>query len=244
MKFLVSFVIGLVLGVGAALVGVYMGPLGAQNDDVPIKMDDSSLQLAFDGHLSGALVHLHSGLERLPQVPADLEALWNPAHRGNHALVHALTNDANEVVAYGVKFGAWSEQARVFPPAAIFESNWQVIAPELGSFFVAQRENYWPLMRAAIIPAAKDGEWRGNFIGDTTVGPRGTLEGEFIGASGVLRGQRGVASESIAAKALALASQHTTGTVTHTLTIVPDAIVEQSTDDAAPAASSPLLSER
>ncbi len=235
MKTIIAFLVGLALGVALVVAAIFYNPWAANNDLVPLKEDSSALTLRFAGHVGGALVHLNSGLERLPQVPADAERLWHSTHKGNHVLLHVLENSAGEIAGYGVKMAAWSEDSRVLPPRALVASNWNVVVPGLGSFFVAQNENYWPLLREVILPATQQGEWKGSFAGDLTVGPRGTLEGEFTGASGVLRGQRGVARESVSAQQYTLDSQHTAGDLEHALTIVIESELSSAPDIDAPA---------
>lgn len=228
MKTLIAFAVGIALGLAAAAGLVYLNPLYAQNDPVPINANaDWSLTISTDGHFGGALVHTHSESLPLPRVPADVEELWHPAHKGVHAFVHAFENQSGELVGVGVKFAAISEESRVLPTQLLLDSDWSVLLPGAGSFFVSQTENYWPFTRAVILPAMKNNQrqWAGTFEGDTTVGPSGTLEAIMIGASGVLRGQRGVAKEAITASRVSLPAQHTAGTASayrQTLTIVAD----------------------
>lgn len=228
MKIIIAFVVGIALGLAAAAGLLYLNPLYAQNDPVPINTDaDWSLTLATDGHFGGALVHTHSDTLPLPRVPTDVEELWHPAHKGVHAFVHAFENQAGEVIGVGVKFAAISEASRALPTKLLLDSDWNVLLPAAGSFFVSQTENYWPFARAVMLPAWKDKQrhWEGTFDGDTTVGPSGTLEAIMIGASGVLRGQRGVAKEAITASRVSLPAQHTAGTAgayRQILTIVAD----------------------
>ena len=70
------------------------------------------------------------------------------------------------------------------------DSAWHVYVPELGSYFVDQRENYWAYIRDIVISARLNSadSWRGNWIGVLTSGPNALGTGRAYGGSGALAG--------------------------------------------------------
>ncbi len=223
MRRLIAFLFGLLLGVGVVLAGIWYNPLGRDAIDVPINVTDNALILNYDSPISGSVFYVNSGLERLPRNPGSQDALYYPTQRGANVSVHVLKNRRGEPVGLGIKYFALNEASRVLPTSLVADSSWQVAIPGAGSFFIESQENYWPFVRAVLLPAALgDGRWEGRFSADSTVGPKGTFEANFYGGSGVLAGRRGVASESFELERFSLRTTGEPATPFGVLTVVPE----------------------
>ncbi|MEM8982078.1 MAG: hypothetical protein AAGC71_03570 [Pseudomonadota bacterium] len=235
MKTLIGFLIGTLLGLALVAAAVWYNPLDRGAIDVPIDNNERTLHLQYDSPLHGSIFYTNSGVEGLPRNPVTLKPLPFRAQRFAHVGVFTLSNRRGEPVAIGIKHLALAESTRLLPAIAPANSVWQVVVPGAGSFFVDSVENYWPFLHDVLLPAvaADDGRWRGRFEGDTTIGPKGTLEAVMTGATGLFRDRNGLAKERLQLDAFSTQAGEAASSAFATLTIVPDPVdVPAIADDA------------
>lgn len=232
MRVVLVFLAGMLLGLALVVAALWFNPLDRGAIDVPIDPSERSLVLAYDSPISGSLYYANSGVEGVPGNPAIVDPLDYPAQRGAHVAVQPFMNQRGDVVGIGIKHFALAESSQLAPPRVTIASAWQVLIPGAGSFFVAQEENYWPFLQEVLIPAALgDGSWRGRYAGDTTIGPKGTLEGLMFGASGLFQGRTGVAKETLQLDRFSLLASGGPATAYATMLVVPDAVEVAPADD-------------
>lgn len=211
MRYLFALLLGFLAGVAVVAAVVYYNPATATNESVITRTTDGvNLELLYGSQSGDALAYTNSGSSHWPRVPAAVADLWHPALVGVHVAVHPLQNGRGEPVGVGVKFFQLSEDTRLLRGEVLVDSAWSVMLPGAGSLFVEQDENYWPFVRAVGLPAWLDGNkrWQGEFRSELTVGPRGTLEGVVVGASGVMRDRLGEARESMSVQSYGLGASH------------------------------------
>ncbi|MEM1263223.1 MAG: hypothetical protein AAGH76_12560 [Pseudomonadota bacterium] len=231
MKTVIGFLIGLAAGLALVVAAVWYNPLDRGAIDVPIDSNERTLHLQYDSPLHGSIFYTNSGVEGLPRNPVTEKPLPFRAQRFAHVGVFVLSNRRGEPVGVGVKHLALAESTRLLPAIAPVNSVWQVVVPGAGSFFVESEENYWPFLHDVLLPAvsADDGRWRGRFEGDTTIGPKGTLEAVMTGATGLFRDRTGVAKERLQLQTFSTQAGEVASSAFGTLTIVPDPLAAPAT---------------
>ncbi|MEO1036755.1 MAG: hypothetical protein AAFX44_14455 [Pseudomonadota bacterium] len=223
MKNLLVFLLGVVIGLAIVWAVIWYNPLDRGAIDVPIDVDERTLVLEYDSPISGSIYYVNSGLEKLPRNPASQDALFFPSQRGAHVSVHALKNRRGEPVALGIKHFALAEDTALLPARAHVNGAWQILIPGAGGFFIESQENYWPFLRAVLLPAAfGNGNWQGRYESDSTIGPTGTFEAVMVGASGLFADRTGLAKETLAVTEFSLHAVGGPPTAFGTLTVVPE----------------------
>lgn len=203
-KYLISLLLGLVVGAAAFLALLYFNPLTTNNRLSPLSVsDDDVITFNYSAVATDALVFTNNGESQIMPHPAKVLQLWEPTVGKTDAMVTILSDSRNMPAAIGVKFSSDSEQTRVLNGQALVDSVWHIYMPGQGSLFVEQQENYWSYLRDIVIPArwSSGNSWRGNWNGNITSGPGALGTGKVFGASGRFDGLDSNAVESLNAKA-------------------------------------------
>lgn len=207
-KYVVSLVLGTVLGVLAAAALLYFNPLAARNPLSPLAVSNNTmLSLGFSGVPADAIVYTNSGESRAQPQPEKVRELWERPIRLTEILVTVLTDSRNKPAGVGVKFSSDSEKTRLINGEALVDSAWHIHLVERGSLFVEQTENYWNLLRNIVLPAywSSARHWKGVWSGNMTVGPGALGTATVTGGTGEFAGLESEAVEAVNASAYSVA---------------------------------------
>jgi hypothetical protein len=204
MKYLMSLLIGLIVGVALMLAALYYNPFANRSSLSPLSVSDGMLvSLNYSMVPSETLLFSNDGESLRQPYPAKVQQLWEPAIRKTWLSVVELTSARGDVAGVGVKFSSDSEHTRPLNAEALVDSAWHVYLPGRGTLFIDETENYWSLLRDVVIPARWNSadSWRGIWHGNTTSGPGPLGTGFVTGQSGEFAGGKSEVVESINATA-------------------------------------------
>jgi hypothetical protein len=208
MKYLISLLGGMLVGVATFLAFLYFNPLTTGSKLSPLSVSDNVLiNLNFSAVAADALLYTNDGESQVAPHPAKVLQLWEPPIRRTDALVTSLYDSRSQNVGLGIKFSSDSESSNILNGQAIVDSVWHIYLPGRGSLFVKQSENYWGYLRNIVVPAywSSGDSWRGIWNGNTTVGPGALGTASVIGGSGEFAGLETEGVESLAAQAYTVA---------------------------------------
>lgn len=204
MKYIISLVLGLVIGAVMFVLGLIHNPFIEDRGMSPLSVTDAEvITLNFSAAPTDTIIYTNDGESLQQTFPEKVQELWEaPIHRTS-AMVALMRDARNRVAGIGIKFSSDSEKTRLFHGEAIVDSVWYLYLPEHGSLFVYQAENYWPLLRDVVLPAWRSSAktWRGSWFGDLTSGPGALGLAAVSGGSGRVEGLEMVAVESMSVRA-------------------------------------------
>ena len=204
MKFLVALLLGFVVGIGGALVGVYFNPFGERVSVSPLAVSqDRTLNLGFTAVPSEGILYTNNGEQSTPPFPEKTLELWEPTIRSTRVAVVELYNGRGLPIGIGVKFSSDSEATDVLNAKALVDSAWHIYLPGSGSLFVGQQENYWSYLRDIVTKTrwGSEKDWRGAWSSVMTAGPNAIGTGNVMGGSGEFAELQSEAIETLAAQA-------------------------------------------
>lgn len=206
MKYVLSLLAGLAIGVLLVLAALYYNPFVRENPRVPLTATPDASVEAFYQAAAGTVARTGPTDGLLAPVPPEAQTLWEPVLAGTEARVLVLSDVDGRPLGFGVRFATLDADTRPLTGELLANSVWNLHLTGRGSLFVHGLDNLWPLARQVLVPAwrAEDGAWQGQFAGDLTVGPRPTRVAVMTGGSGVFAGTRGEARESLVAEAFSL----------------------------------------
>jgi len=206
-KYLISLILGMVVGVAAFLALLYYNPMTAQNKLSPLSVSDNDvITFNFSAVATDTLVYTNDGESNVTPHPVKVLQLWEPTVRRTDAMATVLRDGRNQAAAIGIKFSSDSERTNILNSEAIVDSVWHIYVPGQGSLFIEQQENFWSYLREIVIPAhwSSANNWRGSWSGNTTSGPGALDTARVVGGSGVFAGLETGGVESLNAKAYAV----------------------------------------
>ena len=204
MKYLISLVLGMIVGVAACGAMLYYNPFTAQNRLSPLSVTDNDLiMLKYSAVAADALIYTNDGESQITPYPAKVLQLWEPPIRRTDAMATILSDSRNQAVGIGIKFSSDSEITSILNGKAIVDSVWHIYLPGRGSLFVEQNENYWSYLREIVVPAhwSSGDSWKGIWNGNITSGPGALGTSRVVGGSGEFSGLNTEGVESLTAKA-------------------------------------------
>lgn len=204
MRYLISSLLGLVVGVALFFVVLYYNPFAARPAVSPLAVSGQRLiDLTYSGVATETIAFINSGESIIKPHPDTISELWEPAVELSWVSVVTLTNALGAPAGIGFKFSSESERSSILQSKALVDSVWHVWLPERGGFFVDQTENYWSYIRDVVIPARwnSSDRWRGTWNRITTIGPNALGTGRVSGASGEFAGMRTEAVELLTTRA-------------------------------------------
>ncbi len=207
MKYLISLIVGMVLGVAAFLALLYYNPMTSQNKLSPLSVSDNDvITYNYSAVATDALVFTNDGESMVAPYPSKVLQLWEPTVRLTDTMATVLRDSRNQPAAIGIKFSSRSESTNILNGEAIIDSAWHIYIPGQGSLFVEQRENYWSYLREIVIPAYRSSgdNWRGNWNGTITSGPGALGTARVFGGSGNFLNLEIDGVESLSAKAFSV----------------------------------------
>jgi len=204
MKYLISFVIGLLLGAAALVVALYFNPFLAKPGISPLAVsDDRVFELSYSAVPADTLLYTNDGNSNIRPHPDRVAELWEPAVADTTATVTMLEDARGNVAGLGIKFMSASESTSLLDGQAIANSVWHVYLPREGTFMIDQTENYWTYLRDVVIPARWNSadSWRGTYRELMTNGPGSLGTARLVGGSGRFEGLVSESVESLTARA-------------------------------------------
>ena len=204
MKYLVSLIIGVLVGLAAFVAAMYFNPFsGAQSVSPLAVSEQQQLNLNFSAVPSDSLLFTNDGESAVMPHPEKTAELWEATVRNSRVAVVQLDNSRGEPVGLGIKFSSDSESTRVLNSEVIVDSAWHIYLPGRGTLLVGQQENYWTYIRDVVVKAEWNSadNWRGNWNRVMTSGPNAIGTGRVLGGSGEFAGLDSEAVESLSATA-------------------------------------------
>lgn len=204
MKYLISLLVGAVVGAGFFLLLWYFNPLASTNSLSPLTVTDNKvLSLSYSAVAQDALIYTNNGESQIDPHPTKVLQLWERPIRRTNAMVTVLSDGRGQAAALGVKFSSDSERTNLLSSKVLVDSVWHIIIPGRGSFFIEQTENHWQYLHEIVVPArwSSGDNWRGSWYGNITSGPGALGIAKVTGGSGEMEGLIADAVESLSAKA-------------------------------------------
>ena len=202
MKYIASLVLGVLVGLVVFAAGLLVNPFIANRGLSPLAVTNAEvITLNFANVPADSIAYTNDGESLHKPYPEKVLELWEAPIRMTSAMVTVMRDARNQVAGFGVKFMSSSEATRLFNGEVIMDSVWYVYLPEHGSMFIEQTENYFPFIREVAFPAWRSSanSWRGDWLGDLSVGPGALGTAAVSGGSGRVEGLRmeGIESMSV-----------------------------------------------
>jgi Tfp pilus assembly protein PilZ len=207
MKYVISLVLGLLVGAALFAAGLLFNPFIADRGLSPLSVSQSEvIALNFANVPAESIAYTNNGESLQPPHPEKVLQLWEAPIRMTSAMITVMHDARNRVAGIGVKFMSDSESTRLLHGDMIVDSVWYIYLPEHGSLFVEQTENYFPFVREIVFPAWRSSanSWRGSWRGDLSAGPGALGTARVIGGSGRVDGFRMDGVESMTVQAFSL----------------------------------------
>lgn len=193
MKYLLTALLGFLLGAAAAVAALYYDPFTQGGGPVPA---DGDTLLTYASPVSSALAFTHGRLSRLPANPPGVADLWEATINKSALAIVVLRGDDGTSAAIGSRLSYPSEDTDFLLNGVLLNDDWLVSVPGRGSLFITAQSNWWPLLKDAVIPVWYLGRpWRGPAVYEPTVGPGVGNQAIVRGASGEFAGRQGSAAE-------------------------------------------------
>jgi hypothetical protein len=194
MKYVVSLLFGLVLGVAVAAAALYFNPL-SRSQSAPLSNPERTLEYKLAG--SGVWLSTHDDRLDLPVVPRDVPLLYEDGIRGTWLSALALEDKTMPGTIGATRISVPSPESELIRSGLLVEDFWLISVPENGSLFVHAMNNQWPLLRDTVVKV----DWLGrDFAGPAKYDPtRGPANGaaEVFGLTGTYRELEGRAREHV-----------------------------------------------
>jgi hypothetical protein len=201
MKYIISLVLGLLVGAAVFAAAIIYNPFGSDRGLSPLSVTDAEvLALNYSAVPSDAIVFTNNGESRIKPFPEKVLQLWEAPIRLTSAMATVLHDARSQTAGIGVKISSLSQGE------ALVDSVWYIYLPGRGSLFLQQSENYWTFLREVGLPAFQNSSnnWKGNWLGDLTVGPGALGTARVTGGTGSFRDLKMEAMESLSARAFSV----------------------------------------
>ena len=200
MKYVVSLLLGVVIGAVIFLLALYFNPFQGRDTVSPLAVTtDRVVEMSFSAVPGDALLYTDNGQSNVAPHPERVAELWEPAVADTRLRVTLLEQSRGGVAGIGIKFLSASESTALISGKAVANSVWHVYLPGQGTFMIDQTENYWTYLRDVVIPAhwSSGDNWRGSYHDVTTIGPGSLGTARVTGGSGIFRGLTSESMESL-----------------------------------------------
>ena len=204
MKYVISLVLGLIIGGALFIAGLLYNPFIADRGLSPLSVTNAEvITLNFANVPVESIAYTNDGESWQEPHPERILQLWEAPIRMTSAMTTVMRDARNQVAGIGVKFSSDSESTRLLNGEVIVDSVWYVYLPEHGSLFIEQTENYFPFIREVAFPAWRSSanSWRGSWLGDLTAGPGALGTAAVTGGSGRIEGLQMTGVESMSVRA-------------------------------------------
>ena len=204
MKYLISLLLGLLVGAALLAVGVIYNPFLSQQELSPLSVTDSqTVTLGYSAVASESIIFSNDGESRISPYPEKVLQLWEASIRQTSAMATVLLDARSQTAGVGIKFASLSDNTRLLAGQVLVDSVWYVYLPGRGALFIEQSENYWNYVRDIVLPAYRSSAntWTGAWLGNVTAGPGALGTARVIGASGEFDGLDTLGVETLSMRA-------------------------------------------
>jgi len=204
MKYLVSLLIGTLIGAALFAAGMYYNPFTGHELVSPLAISkEKNLHVTYTAVPGEMILYTDDGESTVSTHPDRVVELWEPAIVDTRIAVVLLNDSRGNVVGLGIKFSTDSEQTALINSQALVNSAWHIYLPGQGTLLVDQIENYWSYLREIVVPArwSSGDNWKGSFFRIMTQGPGALGTARVSGGTGEFSGMTSEAVESLTARA-------------------------------------------
>ena len=204
MNYLVSLLIGMLIGAALFAAGMYYNPFTGHELVSPLAVSkDKILHITYTAVPGEMILYTDDGESTVSTHPDRVVELWEPAIVDTRIAVVLLNDSRGNVVGLGIKFSTDSEQTALINSQALVNSAWHIYLPGQGTLLVDQIENYWSYLREIVVPArwSSGDNWKGSFFRIMTQGPGALGTARVSGGTGEFSGMTSEAVESLTARA-------------------------------------------
>lgn len=192
MKYLLGFLIGLLLGCASAAGLIYVNPLIAGGETTAAAAG-SSLDYSLSG--DGLIASAHNRWPRVPVRPGGIPQLWESGLRGAWLQSFVLRAQDGTPAAVATRLMVPSTASNAIVGGLLTEDHWLITYPGRGSVVAAGASNVWPILRDTLVRVDLLGRaWSGNAEYSMLTGGAA----EVTGVAGSLSGRSGVLTEVVA----------------------------------------------
>jgi hypothetical protein len=229
MKYLVSLIVGIMIGASLFALGLYHNPFTSQTSVSPLAVtNERVIDLAFTAVPQESILYTDDG-ESINQIhPLRTAKLLEPAIADTRVQVVDLQDGSGDLVGIGFKFSSESERTRLINAQALGNSAWHIYLPGQGTLMIDQTENYWSYIREVVIPArlSSGKNWIGAYHGIMTSGPNSLGTARVSGGNGTFANLESEAVEALTARGYSAATGPVAMTGNLTITLPESEIIE------------------
>lgn len=194
MKYLLSLVLGLMLGVAAAGALLYFNPLTRRQERAA---PDADWVLSYSLAGTDTWISTHDERLDLPVLPKGVPLLWETGIKGMLLAAMPLEDAGSDLSAAGTRISVPSTQTEFLRAGLLVDDFWLISVPGRGSIFVHAVNNQWPLLRDTVVKVNwLHRSWSGPGEYGPTRGPEAT-GAEVVGMTGEYAGARGRGRERL-----------------------------------------------
>lgn len=207
MKYVVSLLLGVVIGALSLLAGFYLNPFVGRPTLSPLVVDDGALlNLNYSMAASQSVLLTNDGDRFTSTHPEKVAELWEPSVNRSQLRVATLMDSRGNEAGIGIKVSTPSEETQMYRSAILVDSVWYIYLPGRGTVGVYQQEDYWAYLRDVVVPAWRSSSdaWRGTWNRNMTVGPGALGTARVFGLAGTFDGLQSEAVESLNARAYSM----------------------------------------
>ena len=204
MKYVIALLLGISVGVIICIAGIVYNPFSSSAKLSPLSVTDAkTITLTYDAFPESSMVFTNNGESRIAPVPDKVLELWEAPIRDTEAMATLLYGARGQTAGIGIKFSSLSESTRLLDGKANMDSVWYVYLPGQGGLFIEQTENYFAFLKSVVVPGYRSSanSWKGNWLGDTTIGPKPLGTAAVFGGSGQYAGTEMLGLESLTVSA-------------------------------------------
>ena len=137
MKYIISLVLGLIIGGALFIAGLLYNPFIADRGLSPLSVTNAEvITLNFANVPIESIAYTNDGESLQEPHPERVLQLWEAPIRMTSAMTTVMRDARNQVAGIGVKFSSDSESTRLLNGEVIVDSVWYVYLPEHGKFIV------------------------------------------------------------------------------------------------------------
>lgn len=204
MKYALTLLGGIVVGVALFAIGMYYNPFAEQLMVSPLAVsNEEQLDFSFTAVPGETILYTDNGETSVTPHPDRVAELWEPTIVDTRLVVNLLNDGRGEVAALGIKFSSDSEQSSLIGSRALVNSAWHIYVPQRGTLMIDQVENYWSYLREIVVPArwSSGDNWMGSYFRIVTDGPNALGTARVTGGTGNFSGLLSEAVETLTARA-------------------------------------------
>jgi hypothetical protein len=204
MKYVITLLIGMLLGAALFVVGMYYNPFAEQMMISPLAVSaEEHLDFTFSAVPAETILYTDNGESIINTHPDRVAELREQAVEDTRIAVMRLNDSRGELVGIGIKFSSDSEQTALIKSQALVNSAWHIYVPGQGTMLIDQVENYWSYLREIVVPArwSSGDNWKGSYFRIVTQGPGALGTARVTGGNGNFAGMSSEAVESLTARA-------------------------------------------